>query len=521
MSAVMELVDDSREFFSPCSSDLIDGLLGQYRDMRGRIDTISGMLTAEMSAAVGYFLEGNRNHDRYAPAVSTLFNPVGAIAALNSAYWSKTINLTDVFDCMPQKRRDEWSKSIHDMTTPEFTEEAVRPTIAELLASRTKFFSERVDGIFRALSGDHVTNSPMGFGKRMIVGYVLNEYSSVGYTQSGHINDLRAVIAKFMGRDEPKHYASSRLIETLKHRWGEWVTIDGGAMRIRLYKKGTAHMEIHPDMAWRLNSILANLYPMAIPAEHRMKPKKRAKEFQMMGRPLPFAVLELLAEYRPKRSEQHMSIGWRNEVKNSAALDEAKRVLRGIGGVESQPGTFYFDYAPGTVIDEIVTSGCIPDQKSHQYYPTPENVALAAVELAEIGPRDYCLEPSAGQGGLADYMPKDKTTCIEISELHCKILLEKGYTVVQGDFIAWSGSVNRTCFDRIIMNPPFSEGRWQAHIEHAATLLNPGCRMVAILPASAKGKNVLPGLNLTWSREYSNEFNGTSVSVVIMCGVKP
>jgi 16S rRNA G1207 methylase RsmC len=67
-----------------------------------------------------------------------------------------------------------------------------------------------------------------------------------------------------------------------------------------------------------------------------------------------------------------------------------------------------------------------------------------------------------------------------------------------------------------VMNPPFSEGRWQAHIEHAATLLNDGGRLVAIVPASARGKDVLPGFSITWSDVMNNEFANTSIAVVVM-----
>ncbi|MCU9611849.1 DUF4942 domain-containing protein, partial [Escherichia coli] len=77
--------------------------------------------------------------------VQHLFQVKGAIAALNSAYWSKTLALTDVLDLMPQKRRDEWNNTIREMKAPDFTEEAVRPTILELLNMRAQFLAERVD----------------------------------------------------------------------------------------------------------------------------------------------------------------------------------------------------------------------------------------------------------------------------------------------------------------------------------------------------------------------------------------
>lgn len=134
--------------------------------------------------------------------------------------------------------------------------------------------------------------------------------------------------------------------------------------------------------------------------------------------------------------------------------------------------------------------------------------------MAQIGPHDTCLEPSAGTGGLADFLPQDRTVCIEISKLHCQVLAAKGYRVNQVDFLSWGGAARY--YNRIVMNPPFSEGRWQAHLEHAAILLASGGRLIAILPASAKGKDVLPGWTMEWSRVFDREFAGTSVSVVIL-----
>ena len=543
-TAELELVDDEAQFFAPVASDLIDGLIGQYQDARRRIEAVAAVVNGDDYARVmHYFLNGNASQERGLMTLeytaAQLFELSGAIGALNSAYWSKALQMTDVLDVMPQKRRDEWHEQMRNPQgtkrdkysnewivppLPDFEESTVRDTLTGLLNMRAQFLAERVDGIFRGLSGEHVTNAPEAFGKRMILSYVLNEYHSVGHTKAGLINDLRAVIAKFMGRDEPKYYVTSRLIETLKNNWGEWVIIDGGALKIRLYKKGTAHLEIHPDMAWRLNQILAHLYPLAIPAEFRQKPKRKVKDFNLMARPLPFAVLEILGQARRNRNhgrseELHLSsstIAGSNKV----AWAEACRVLESIGGAHDGRGMFTFDYWPGQVLDEIIASGCIPDFKSHQYYPTPENLAQTAVELANIGDADLCLEPSAGTGGLAKFMPKDRTRCVEVSTMHANILSAQGFAVACDDFLVWSGLPGHPLFDRVVMNPPFSEGRWQAHVEHAAAMVKAGGRLVAILPTSAKNRDMLPGWNVEWRGPFDNEFAGTSVSVVMMVADK-
>lgn len=522
------------EFFAPASTDLVDGLMGQYRSMRRRVEEIAAMVTGETAGAVSYFLDGNGRDSRYgAPSVERLFQIDGALAALNAAYWAKAINLTDVLDAMPQKRRDEWSKSIREMTAPEFDEDTVRATLQDLLLSRSKFFAERVDGIFRNLSGEHVTNSPMGFGKRMVIAHLLSSYGSTNHDRVGYINDLRCVIAKFMGRGELKWNASAQVVEVARRdRRGEWVTLDGGALRLRAYKCGTAHLEVHPDMAWRLNCVLAQLYPTAIPSEFRQKPKRKTKAFQMIQRPLPFAVLEALDDLEPAYSAEKTD-DWRNpyrrikienavqfryNAKERPGFEEAQRILASLGGVLTKDGHWQFDYPPGGVIKEIICSGYLPDQKTHQFYPTPERLARIAVELAEIGPGDTCLEPSAGIGGIADFLPAERTRCVEISDLHCKVLQAKGYDVVRENFIDWAHIewCKGTRFDRVVMNPPFSENRAQDHLEAAASLVKAGGRLVAILPASMQGKALLPGWHHAWSETFSGEFAGTGVSVSIL-----
>lgn len=544
-------------FFAPASSDMVDTLIGQYKQARNRIKEVAEFSDGEVCKAVlGYFLEGNATEDRGRTSMSTsasqLFQEDGAVASLNSAYWSKALALTDVYDAMPQDRRNQWNAQIRNPKgvrkhrdakewetppLPDFEEETVRATLQGLLSSRAMFLAERVDGIFRALSGEHVTNSPAAFGKRMIIARLITYYSTLDHDRVGYINDLRCVIAKFMGRDEPRWNSTSSVVDRARREMrGQWVTLDGGAIRLRAYKCGTAHLEVHSDMAWRLNSILAHMHPMAIPAEFRAKPKKQPKDFVMMGRPLPFSVIEQLEGLKPAQNlvENTGPDAWRNKYRrvdipnamqaDHRISDEAEKVIAYIGGVKKQNdrGGFYFefDYNPREVIAEIICSGCLPDQKAHQFYPTPSNVAEVAIELAMEGaaPGMNWLEPSAGIGGLADLMPKDETTCIEISALHCKVLEAKGHSVVHGDFLKIAPQTKP--YQRIVMNPPYSEGRWQAHIEHAASMLSNGGRLVAILPASAKGKDVLPGMSCEWSKVFANEFAGTSVSVVILVADK-
>lgn len=548
-----ELIDDFSEFFAPASADMISGLLGSYQAEKAKIENFLSVYEANnMGGTIRYFC--SRQND-----VVPSFSLEVAMCALNAEYWSKALALTDVYDVMPQKRRDEWNNQMQawkdprykkgekpEMDLPDFIEDIVRPTLTNLLSSRSKFFAERVDGIFRSLSKSHVTNTPEGFGKRMILARAITHYDTVDYSTAGYIDDLRAVIAKFMGRDEPRYGDTSSVIAAARKHNGQWVGIDGNSLRIRVYNGvGTAHLEVHPEMAWRLNAVLASLYPAAIPESFRRKPvkAKKIKDFELFDRPLPFAVVRAIAGMKQAR-EYQPDAGWReNKFKylpntleastydlDKAIKREIDNVMAAIGGVKTsreRAGTYYqFDYDPTSVIDEIVCSGCIPDHRSHQFYPTPDRLARTAVEMAAEGAQAgmHWLEPSAGTGGLADFVPEDACLqCYEISPLHCKVLEAKGYSragrraVACLDFLKLASEYRGGGYDRVIMNPPFSEGRWKAHTEAAAKVVKRGGVIVAILPASAKSNFYLgEGWSTEWSRSYDNEFAGTSISVVIM-----
>lgn len=247
-----------------------------------------------------------------------------------------------------------------------------------------------------------------------------------------------------------------------------------------------------------------------------------------MNRPLPFAVLEILSEAIPRHgSVTSVGLGYRLKESNKTAWTEAAAVLECLGGMRDAHGSYCFEYDVRNVLNDIITSGCIPDQKSHQFYSTQPALAAIAAELAtEDDPGEGLdaptyLEPSAGTAGLADFLPKSRTTCVEVSRLRATMLKAKGYTTHEADFLAWAQEQS-TRWNSVLMNPPFSSGRWLAHTTAAAQLLKPNGRLVSILPTSAKSTlNELPGMDeLQWHGPYENQFQHTGQSVVILVARK-
>jgi 16S rRNA G1207 methylase RsmC len=94
------------------------------------------------------------------------------------------------------------------------------------------------------------------------------------------------------------------------------------------------------------------------------------------------------------------------------------------------------------------------------------------------------------------------------------VLQAKGYTVTHDDFLSLSWGPT---FDRVVMNPPFSDKRWRHHVEHAVGMLLPGGVLVAVLP---KGAELDDGLELTdcdvtWHDIYEHVFTHTGIWVIL------
>jgi hypothetical protein len=417
-------------FFAPVEPRVVANLMEAYQVERANIERIEDLLRSTARAALGYYLDNYCREGRVRPNVDAVFEKAGAIAALNADFWQRALDLTQVLDLMPQARRETWQEAIRKLKTPDFSLETVVPTIEDLLASRGKYFAERIAGIFFGLSGNHSTNKPVGFGRRLILADVFYYHGSPNTSKAGYINDLRAVVARFMGNEEHRWNVTFNDLDRLRARPGVWHVLDGGALRLKVFKCGTAHLEIHPLMVDRLNGVLASIYPRAIPATQRTAPKRPAKAYALLVRPLPFSVLHVLRDMRNDRqaaSGTRWAFSYESMTRDPRAFTESVEVLAAIGGVREGRYDIVFAYDVRSVIDQIILSGSIPEQRSHQYYPTPESIADRVIDAAEIGDESRCLEPSAGQGALADRMPTDRTLCVEISELHCRVLRAKGH----------------------------------------------------------------------------------------------
>lgn len=109
------------------------------------------------------------------------------------------------------------------------------------------------------------------------------------------------------------------------------------------------------------------------------------------------------------------------------------------------------------------------------YYPTPRALATRMLNKVDFTKVKTVLEPSAGKGDLIDAIECYReshhyhhfdVSAIEINPTLCATLLGKEFSVIDNDFLTYTGV---THFDLIVANFPFSEG--EKHLTKALDIL--------------------------------------------------
>lgn len=493
-------------------------LLEEYDSEHEKILRISEFMRSADLSGIGYFTATPKGEYRVMdiPTNPDFYKPEKAIKALDAHFWSRAMVAVDTLRYMPSEDKKVWNSQIEEHSTPSFESNTVIATLTGLYNSKPRFFAQRVDTVFKSLSPDHVTNSPSGFYKRMIIKDVMGRDKCLRTDKGEMIADLRLLVAHITGRGDMSDWQSSHsLFSYLESRYGDWVWIDGNALKIKLFKKGTVHIEVHPDVAWRMNQCLAMLYPMAIPAKHRKKefaPKVKHSPIHKSVSAKACRTLVDLNVFGPNYKRDNYAV----MVNEGSDKSEVISILKGIGGTGHENS--YFDYDPRDVLKQIGFSGVKLDIKDFQYYPTTKCLSGYCARELDVQEGKVYIEPSAGQGGLAINLPMD-STLVEISQLNCTILKSKGFqNVICDDFIKWADKARSQgiLFDGVLMNPPFMKGQAIEHVKAASQILKEDGKIVTILPSSLKGKEVLKGFRHKYSEVFNQQFDDIGVSVVVL-----
>ena len=141
------------------------------------------------------------------------------------------------------------------------------------------------------------------------------------------------------------------------------------------------------------------------------------------------------------------------------------------------------------------------------FFPTPPAVLERIMDEADIRHGMRVLEPSAGKGDIADAAKNAgaEVDTVELSFTLQDILKAKGHNVIDTDFETFEG--REGMYDRVVMNPPFSNRLDAEHVRKAYNMLKPEGRLVAIM-----GEGVFFGSDqkAVAFRDWLEEVGGTS-----------
>lgn len=148
---------------------------------------------------------------------------------------------------------------------------------------------------------------------------------------------------------------------------------------------------------------------------------------------------------------------------------------------------YYGEVLPDVQPEDLKPCASTALSKDLQYYPTPDHVAVRV--LGDICFRDgqRVLEPSCGRGELLNHIPRRcEVFGIEVHPSRAADARAIGHNVLTTNFLEYPAPRSESeAFDFVVMNPPFYGRHYLKHINHALKFLNPGGKLIAILPATA------------------------------------
>lgn len=174
-------------------------------------------------------------------------------------------------------------------------------------------------------------------------------------------------------------------------------------------------------------------------------------------------------------------------LKLTGQLDRAlytrtNKVLEAAGGKwNRKAGGHAFPGDAAEAMEQILLTGQVTIPQDFGYFPTPAPIFARLLELARIKPGMEVLEPSAGQGAIANAVATIATVdCIELLEANADKIAVGGNvrSLLRGDFLA---QFPQQRYDRVVMNPPFGKQDDIRHVNHALQFLKPGGLLVAVM----------------------------------------
>lgn len=144
---------------------------------------------------------------------------------------------------------------------------------------------------------------------------------------------------------------------------------------------------------------------------------------------------------------------------------------------------FIFDFNPSSIFEKLQAGEKVNQKQQFQFFETPTEVVNVLISLADLKETDTVLEPSAGQGKIADAVHPlcFNVDLCEIMPENQEILKRKGYKLIGEDFTKFDST---RLYNKIIANPPFSKNQDIDHVKKMYEHLLPKGKLVSVMGTS-------------------------------------
>lgn len=348
------------------------------------------------------------------------------LKSVDARYWAELIKRSGTSEHLSFKEKESWMSSINTGDTPDFTHDNVVNTLKEWAGMRVQFFIDRIETLWEALSKEHKTNQKSYFSNTLIL----------PSDDSCIFSELRQIVATTLGRPAPMTgiSGSSAVFCKIKkdEAYGSWLAVDGDAFEVKVYRKGTVHVRLHPETAAKMNDILAMKFPLSIANTARTVSKADKLTSRSLARiedMLPAHVLNQLYDKKVFNKDTNIHLARTLRLPSDSPRywmscdadihGDTRRVLTWLGAtflLTETSEVACFDYDVSDALGTLLRKGTLPNIASYQFYPTRGEVGEIAAHtlhshLNDDGTFNYC-EPHGGHGDLAAHLPQNRTTVI-------------------------------------------------------------------------------------------------------------
>ena len=240
--------------------DALQAIVEQMNELSIKAKTIADSMDLRFFD-IKYRVKGTRyDGDDFAEV-----GAAGRIAkSVDAELWRYLGDESGLVTLMDTKTKSEWHDSLEKGDFPALNSDNIRATFEALSQSKVAFMEKGVIQVFKELSWNYKTNSPVKFGSRIIVDRFICRWGNLNYGIYNKVDDLIKVF-HMVDKKPVKDHRDGISEEFARARKEGMSEFENEYIKLRWYAKGSAHVTFkRPDLVQELNRIVAKHYGAAL-----------------------------------------------------------------------------------------------------------------------------------------------------------------------------------------------------------------------------------------------------------------